>query len=603
MRLRIRPRAIALVTTLLFTVILAMMVGAMLFATSGQKGLTLHYHQTVSALYVAEAGVSDAMARLTADPDWAPTNPVTITMPNGKGSYTIVFDSDGNVEPFESVNNLANGGAVDGPRGEDSVPANTVDLVVVASVNGVERELEVLLHRSAGGQAALPLIASEKIFLEGDVVVDGIKSITDPSAVTAGIHSNSSDDSSDLVKWDSSADDTASISGEVSVQSGNSSAINMDSGSGSYSSAGESISQPFQPFPSTDIPATVSANSSHPAITVVPFGTTEVSEGDFTFNGGTINGDVVLDNANLYITGDVTINGSITGSGSIYVDGNTTLDGDSSVIAKDDANVALFSRGNVTLNGFGGTQFLQDLADADPNNFGVYHDDAKIAMAKIQEAMLGGYTRATATAQQHTDLDAWRRTLAQHTGNSAPNTHNNTLEEMANYLDANYPNDDTAQFLSDKFRDQVHFLDGQAEGNNGTSPGNTPILQDYLDDGPAGYGGTFAAFVDFDFPTANERVRSQVLHFDNDKLGMSYFQGFIYTNGFLYANNEIEVIGGVYAEVNADSPTGPWNVGNHTLNPGDIYLVNGSSIIYNEELMQGSAGGSGPIAAKTWLGR
>ena len=73
MRLRIRPRAIALVTTLLFTVILAMMVGAMLFATSGQKGLTLHYHQTVSALYVAEAGVSDAMARLTADPDWAPT--------------------------------------------------------------------------------------------------------------------------------------------------------------------------------------------------------------------------------------------------------------------------------------------------------------------------------------------------------------------------------------------------------------------------------------------------------------------------------------------------------------------------------------------------
>ena len=536
--------------------------------------------------------------------DWAPTKTHTVVMPNGKGEYSIVFDDDDNLEAHESVNNLAGNSAVDGPRGAGTVPPHTVDLVVLGQVNGTERRLEVLLHRGSVLTAASPLVTSGKIYLKGDVYVDGIKSITDTTQVTAGIHSNSVANQSDLILWESIAGDEAIISGDVTVQSSHGSSINMDGGAGTYTSGGESTGQSPQTIPSVNVANTVAANSSHPDF-IPNSGSNTLTSGEYSYSGGVIHGDLVLDDSTLYVEGDLRVNGSISGKGSIYVNGETIFEGDTNIVTEEDRGLAILSSGNVTLKGFNGTQYLEDLAIADPDNFGVYFDDAKLALNQIQITINGEDLRDwTVTGNLKANMDSARRTLGQDHGVPYQGTENNTLGEMANYLDLHRAGEPSAEFLSAKLRTMRRFFDGRADAN--TSIGEA-TAQEILADFEAGTfqrSGVFDVLLDLPHLVADpEAISSFATALSYDRLGTSVFQGSLYSNGYIYAENEVEVIGGIFAEKNENSPTGFTNIGNVSLEPGDVYLTNGSSVIYNEEFMQGNSGGNGPLTVQTWLGR
>ncbi len=66
-------------------VVLLMLLGATLTMVRGNSQLTRGYHEQTAALYVAEAGVSDALARLKANRDWR-TDLIDEPMSRGKGS-------------------------------------------------------------------------------------------------------------------------------------------------------------------------------------------------------------------------------------------------------------------------------------------------------------------------------------------------------------------------------------------------------------------------------------------------------------------------------------------------------------------------------------
>ena len=443
--------------------ILAMMVGALIATTSGQNNISQGYGQRISALYVAEAGVADAISQLNTDPSWAPATYVQ-GMENGLGRYTIEFATGSSPLTHESVNNLAGAAAVNGPRGDLTVPPGTAEMVVTANVRGITRQLGVLLTRGVGVNATLPLIVSGKIYLKDGVTVSGITSLTDDTPVESGIHSNSIEDAADIILWESAAEDQATITGTVSTSSTNSSAINMTGGAGSYSSAGETLAAGTQAFPSVDVVTEVDSNVGA-ATPIVPITgiPTVVSGGNHSYAGGTIHGDVILDNATLYITDDVIINGSITGNGSIYVKGDTTFQGDTKILAVDDQNIAVHSSGNVTLKGFDGNEFLENVAAGDAA-FRAYYDDTQLALGDLQALIQDPYSAWGWNETGNDDVERARRTLGQvgaSGGSLHPGTTNSeTFKKMADHLEANYPGDRSAEFLAEKFHELDRFYGG-----------------------------------------------------------------------------------------------------------------------------------------------
>ena len=122
------------------------LVAALLLSLQGDKFSVLQFNHSTEALYVAEAGVADASLQMARDNSWGPTVPLEVTLPEG-GKYTIVFDDDGIIEPFESVNNLASRNPADGPRGPGTVPAGAADVVVKVEARGRTELYEVMISR------------------------------------------------------------------------------------------------------------------------------------------------------------------------------------------------------------------------------------------------------------------------------------------------------------------------------------------------------------------------------------------------------------------------------------------------------------------------
>ncbi|MHB2017359.1 MAG: hypothetical protein ACYCW6_10475, partial [Candidatus Xenobia bacterium] len=66
-------------------------------------------------------------------------------------------------------------------------------------------------------------------------------------------------------------------------------------------------------------------------------------------NGLTVNGDITLDNALLYVAGPLVVSGGLKGNGAVVVTGTTTINGGTNLTSND--TVALLSVGDVQLNG------------------------------------------------------------------------------------------------------------------------------------------------------------------------------------------------------------------------------------------------------------
>ena len=199
-------RGIVVISTLLISTVLLILVVTLLLSISNENQLVLRNAHTTEALFLAEAGIADATYQLSIDNSWAPDDvaPLEVVFPDGNGKYTIVFnpDPDNPVEPWESVNNLSGDAFVNGPRGLDTVPPKTAHVVVTAEIKGREIRYEALISRGFSEPTTVPLLSAGKIRMNGDVVVRGVESLSNPVAIDAGIHSNNSAPQAGIIEWE-----------------------------------------------------------------------------------------------------------------------------------------------------------------------------------------------------------------------------------------------------------------------------------------------------------------------------------------------------------------------------------------------------------------
>ncbi len=595
------------------------MVAALLSAVYGGSFSTSLHREQVSALYVGEAGVAHAMALLETNQAWTDGFDEEPTL-TGVGTYTVTFNttpSTSTVGSNESVNNLAGAGAVNGPRGPNTVPAGSVDLVVIARVGRAERRIEVLIQ--GGGLPATDVagLASGRVKFKGDVKVAGVTSVTDPSPAGGGIHSNLATTDPDIIEWLDSASHTAIFQGTVSTRA--SQGINL-TGATLNGSPPTEYDSARRPVPAVDVVAQVDAKAGATPVTIPTLGSFVLGTGapeDFYHNGNvSLQGDLDLNGATLYVNGDLDVNGSIKGDGAIYVKGETRFRGNAEVTTPREDKTAIYSKGSIELLGFDGTEFMDAYAAANPGDVGVWWTDAQVALEAMQVTM-SSHTPAELVTPGHPardDLDEQRRVLGQASSYRPwEGRSTDTFFRMADRL-SNDPNvsGETVDFLVERFHSLDAFYDAKmrasadpADNSNYTgSQDASVVINDWLS-GTRSRVGWFDAAIDGDGSSIFQEAIKEFIVLTNqvsyDRIGTSHFRGLLYTNGFVYADNEVNILGAIMAIDDGSQPEKVLD--GVTVKPGDLFLNNGTSLTYVEEFFDHGAATASGISLRTWLGR
>ena len=436
-------RGVALITVLMMMSVLLMMVVAMIVMSRDRLFSGQRQADSVSALYLAEAGVADSLVALETDVTWPGVAKVAMT----RGYYGVTL-----------FNNLTNASAMDSDRGPATVPPYSALLTVKAYSGTGSRTLEALVSKvGAGMTKGAALQSSGRIVVEGDLQIDGVKSLADPTAVPAGMHSTLAGTGLDLVKWTGA---TANVSGKVSSAGSLSGAINMP---GATLGLGSQTGANPLPFVDYDIVGTIAAKSGAPAPSVNPTGVTSLPPGEFYVDGDLdLNGgDLVLKDTKLYVKGKLTINGSLKGTGSVYVKSDTKLNGDTSLTSSPVGNLALLSQGNVDIQGFSGSSYLKGLASSD-SQLDTYVTQASDTVSALQGLMK---TNTTADLMSggavYTTVDDMRRTLGQ-LGGTTYNGYSDNLFRRIHDKVAAQPSSSQQAFSSSAWTNWTDFLTAKA---------------------------------------------------------------------------------------------------------------------------------------------
>lgn len=587
-----RGRGFALISVSLLTVILMLMVIALYLTARGGLFSSLNHERHTAALYVAEAGLADSIEALEAASFVDPGNLSGVLSSGGR--WDVVFKSGPPFSQFDSVNNLTGSGSAESYRGANTVPPYSALIVVRARLGGVERVVEGIITRGGGGgDYEYAMLASGTIRMQGDVLVDGVTGLDDPTAVPGKIHTNAT--SSTPVEWLGGGN--INISGSVSAQGG---VVDLQ---GYVPGGGISPAGTLASFPSVDVPSEIAAKTSSPAPTITPFGTTTLTSGDYYHSGDlTVDGDIDLQGGNLYVDGQLNVNGSIKGEGAVYVAGDTSFKGDAAVLGDSANNVSLYSQGNISLSGFDGDAYLESLAAADaPAN--KYWNDAKLTVAEMQ-TLLGNPSYVPTdflTGSQNGPLDVLRRTLGQTMpGAVVPGRQLNTLGELSGRIAAQPPGP-SRDFLVKKVESLRRFFQPGDELPGGDAQAYTNWAGGLYD-----VGGTLDFMLDNGTtPQAASVFPAMVTYvnaIDYDHLGSAYFRGRLYTNGYLYASDDITVLG----SITVDGTPGPGTTlpNGVTAYPGDVVLDDDSRITYVEDFHSGLATLPGStLSVETWIGR
>ena len=576
-------------TIIILMAVLVMASNSLITLVSSDIFNTRREHQRNVALFCGEAAMARCAALLSADPEWT-AGFVDEEMERVGATYTVVFNTSGDVQPHQSVNNLHGAAAVDGPRGPGTVPPHCVDLVVVAKAGLVERRLEVLLRRGISDPLPYAVVSSRNILMRGNVQVDGLESLDGSVSLDAGLHSNRLDSVDDIIQWSpKKAGDRADVLGEVSTTSPSTSAIDFGADPSAYNLGGTEVAAGAKPLPPVDIAGEVSAKSG----ASTPNFSAPLTDGDYYLSGGTvINDDLVLEGGNLYIDGDLTVNGSISGHGSVYVNGETAFRGDVKIATSEESGAALFSKGSVSLTGFDGSAYLQDLVASDSTAQENW-THLRSTLDGLRAYIDGGgdhditiKSYATVISQEHNGIDP------------VEGRNRNTSGALRDFVDVNATNGPTRDFLVERL-EQIGKDFCCNNHNSWNSREEEEAIAEYLADGDST--GFFVAVYDEDFDEHIPAANNILAQTDYNKIGTSFFQGVIYTNGYLYAANEVNVVGAVFAEDDG-SQTGT-TIGDVTVEPGDVFLDNNSRFTFVEEYVEalGTTGGFAPVTVQSWM--
>lgn len=595
-------------TVLIMTTVLSMMVIALYVSVRGGLLAASLQSKRVAAGYVAEAGLAETMENLRAGGFTLTSGQLTGAIGSG-GTYTVDFKDSPPFGTHDSINNLNNAAFAANFRAVDGVPPNSAVIIVRAEVGGVERVLEAVVSRGGGSIIAANAIqGGGNILMAGDVKVDGITDLDDPTPVPGNIHSNAS--SGVAVAWDNTAPGSnANITGAVGALGGS---IDL---AGYTPAGGSSVTGTAASFPSLDIAGTISSKAGSPSPSINPVGTTALGGGDFYQSGDVVvNGDLKLDGTNLHISGDLQVNGSISGEGTIFVGGESRFYGDATVSADPDQKVALMSHGSVTLSGFDGNQYLAAVGATD-SDFADRWSDLQMVLQDMQSTMNSSpMASLQAGGSNHTLMDEMRRSIGQ---TAAGPTYNSTEHNLVGNLSATLQTQapgPTRDFLVKKLNNIKAIFESCMDNPQVVGMPNDGVARQILIDAWKNdpelrnmeFIGIFDATIDNGDASVMKDLINITQQIDYDKVGAGYFQGLVYTNGYVHAQNEINVIGALMAKGDPALPSASLN--GQTVKPGDLLLEDGVRVTFVEKFFDGQAGGisvsgADTLGMETWLGR
>jgi len=604
-------RGIALFLTLGFTAILVMMLTATLTSTHGGNIFTQDYHGKTAALYVAETGLAMVQEELESDPNWVAGFNGQAT-PLGTGKVWVRFGST------ESVNHLIPPDPdVSKPGPYGPVSPGTAFIRVVGRAQGQTEVIECVLGKKSEDFLSSAIVATGKIQFDEDVDITGRVSSEDLSLADADVISNYDEDSPwgngvPPVNWSGSSSPGDVISGTIRSASPPNTSIspNLKSISDQWLTDHAPVS-----VENVNIEQAVGSKSGVPGgIPTIPSG--PLSGERYEGSSVTVAGDLILDGASLYVRGDLKVLGSIRGVGAVYVTGDTTFAGDSTVISNEDG-VVLYSKGNVHLRGFDGTEWMDAVAAA--HGITLEWNETKESMKRLT-TYLGDFAAnpvfsasanpalapppdTPVVSNPTADDFYWRSeaglvmfmlgTYTDPIFRPPGITQSDLLKTVTDVVNSELPTGadyDTQRFMAKKFRvlkgdssvsTGENLLDALGVNATGADNGLVQSFQSGPEEGYVNAKGLqvellLAAAVIHGNPlgpprytsyaglTADELKVALLKHahwmemYDFDRLGESYFQGNIYTRGAIYTSNEITLLGSLCAVADPNESSSGW---------------------------------------------
>lgn len=351
-----------------------------------------------------------------------------------------------------------------------------------------------------------------------------------------------------------------------------------------------------------------------------------------------IEGDLNLDDTKLYVAGDLTIKGSITGTGSILVKGNTQFEGASAIDALQNGEdqVALLSKGYVTVKGFDGSDFLEKVLDLNPNAPKTYdvalgldenlepirkkvnlHDAYKGAQEAQQELIKQLQNAYRAKAEERKEIlkeggviDQQRRKLG---GLGSREAQGGYLGVLSNAIQDHQPQEGytpEATYHKKTYKVVKETIDTTRDfsiGNHRHAESDRVIelANQALEQGAISNTSHFDACMEaLNNPTfeqdkkLSDRLLSILIKsagsLDLYSPGRTHFQGLVYSESGIYADHEISITGGLYVDapeekegfsIVTDNP----NTMETPLSSGEVRLQDGCHIKGVQSILQSVA--------------
>jgi len=371
--------------TLVVVGIVVIFITAMISTNKNLFGFSKRSQDQAAALALGRGGLNRLIQRLTYQDSFSGD----LTYGDTTTGYDITFDPS---DPDRSVNNLFNDAASSDTNSQGMVvPPHTADIVVIARSGGVTRKLRFVLKRGLAFQGAMA--ANGRLLFGKDVDLKSITSIRDDDPVEARFHANDSLEVGTGVVWDNSGvfniGDGCEVSSatavEASIVSSNPSRVSQD--------------VPEIAIPSLNIDRMVSDSSGAPAPTSLPGGGLYCDSNSYIGTSTTVNSDINLYDASLYVNGDLIINGGVIGYGSIYATGDVTIrGGNASVITNQPSGAAILAGGDITFDALSASGYIDTLTgDAAVNAAWTRFKDAYRVLSEVTDPSNSGpgYTKPT----------------------------------------------------------------------------------------------------------------------------------------------------------------------------------------------------------------
>lgn len=608
-------RGIVFLSLLAVLVVVSMLTAT--FLKRSQSGLfrASHYRDGVAAEQAARGGANHVLALLEQDKAYNET----LSGQVGDSTYTVTFDP---TQPYFSVNNLGQSTEADQASYQGySVAPHSADIIVVGTHGMSRRIIRVVIQD--GVDSLRSVAAVGRVTLTGDVIVDGVKSLTappgqdEPEPAPGGILSKfrTGDADEPAIAW----------TGGTQFQLSELSRLETAPAQSGLESVSQNLRNQYpdqildqgagDTIPDIDVSAKVSSGMSSPPLPGGPVqtGYVFVNDARSVNTDLVVNGDLVLSEGTIYIDGDLTINGGIQGLGSVYVSGNVTVNGGNTIVqTSQPAGAALMAGGNITLQGQDALGYLTDLAASDPAVAAAFNGpDGLIthlnAYASLPDNDFLLYAEARSLSK-HVNVTVgsplWINPIPGPEGGHTVGTTNGVIPRLVMAIKATGATDPQAEKVVGALEEMAyHFRDNDRSLPlvSGTGTELFTISDNYgLEDAGTGsllsptvvqglLGGTLAqSWDDQELPDVS-RTHSSIAYgspavtgdpsalsgarrdaylrynpLDFSWLGESSFQGLVYARGDISADTRFKVVGSLVAL-------------------GDVTLTNGSTLIFNEE--------------------